>query len=296
MQKSAWMDKVLRTTVGPLLPRYHQREVPSSLCSPSRGRNTERRACVSSHASAMGEQAAAAAGGASGDGQGSGKATPTGLRSLTPAEVTSISGAVSGFTATLSKQPIQRLKWIRQARAAHRSRTRAHGACSSSRPQTHPNPVLSPSRTIAHIAPMQQQLSHLPPHTALHEQDDWGRPLPSHLPFTRRLIRASLCRTRPCFVNPSRRAASSHYSAAQAPPSAGDAMGRHVASPNAPTLTRFQTDAHTLARSPNHTHAMRPRSSPALICSLTSTCVHGRTSYARERCQDSNNLLYALQP
>eukprot|EP00308_Calcidiscus_leptoporus_P025550 CAMPEP_0119375800 /NCGR_PEP_ID=MMETSP1334-20130426/36621_1 /TAXON_ID=127549 /ORGANISM="Calcidiscus leptoporus, Strain RCC1130" /LENGTH=314 /DNA_ID=CAMNT_0007394191 /DNA_START=130 /DNA_END=1074 /DNA_ORIENTATION=+ len=38
-------------------------------------------------------------------------------RQLTAAEITSISGAVSGFTATLSKQPIQRLKWIRQVDA-----------------------------------------------------------------------------------------------------------------------------------------------------------------------------------
>ena len=38
-------------------------------------------------------------------------------RKLTEAQITSISGAVSGFTATVAKQPVQRLKWIRQVDA-----------------------------------------------------------------------------------------------------------------------------------------------------------------------------------
>ena len=38
-------------------------------------------------------------------------------RQITSAEITTISGVLSGFTATLSKQPIQRLKWIRQVDA-----------------------------------------------------------------------------------------------------------------------------------------------------------------------------------
>ena len=41
----------------------------------------------------------------------------TRYRKLTEAQITSISGAVSGFTATVAKQPVQRLKWIRQVDA-----------------------------------------------------------------------------------------------------------------------------------------------------------------------------------
>jgi len=44
---------------------------------------------------------------------GSSPAAPA-RRQLREAEMTSISGAVSGWAATISKQPIQRLKWIRQ--------------------------------------------------------------------------------------------------------------------------------------------------------------------------------------
>ena len=40
--------------------------------------------------------------------------------SLSNSQITWCSGTISGFAATLSKQPIQRVKWIRQTTEGYR--------------------------------------------------------------------------------------------------------------------------------------------------------------------------------
>ena len=45
------------------------------------------------------------------------EAPPDNRFGLSDASVTSLSGSISGFAATFAKQPIQRIKWIRQVDA-----------------------------------------------------------------------------------------------------------------------------------------------------------------------------------